>query len=136
MANANAQPRKRTFQAIIAATAQAATAVYALFVAPFDGTIESVTYAPVADITGADTHTRKTSIINKGAAGDGTTEVAALQFNDTINATDFTETAITLSGTAASLDAAAGDVIAWSSAKVGNGIADPGGLVTVVYKTR
>lgn len=122
---------KETFRFIVPAAAQAASAAFAALVLPFAGVVESVTYTTVSDITGANTNTRKVSVINKGQDGTGTTEVAAKQFNSGVDAADFDETTITLSATEANLEVAAGDVLAWSSAAVSSGLADPGGLVTI-----
>lgn len=95
------------------------------------GTVSAVTYATVTAITGANTNTRSVSLVNKGQAGAGTTTIATLQFNSGVNTTASDEKTITLSGTAADLVVAAGDVLQWQSTAVGTGIADPGGLVNV-----
>ena len=100
--------------------------------APFAGTVTAVKYVPKADITGANTDTRTVSVINKGQDGNGTTSVASLGFVSGTNASDFDEKTITLSGTAANLVVAAGDVLAWTSVHSGTtGLADPGGTVRV-----
>ena len=99
--------------------------------APFAGTVTGVTYTPDAAITGANTNTRRVALLNKGDDGSGTTIVAELQFNSGVDAVAGDEEAITLSATAANLDVAAGDVLAWESEAVGTGLADPGGLVQV-----
>jgi len=114
-----------------AAVAQASSAGIAVAVAPFDGTVTGVTYAASVAITGAATNTRKLTLYNRKQDGTGTTVVATLQFNSGTNAAAYDETAITLSGTAANLAVAAGDVLAWQSDSVGTGLADPGGLVTI-----
>lgn len=99
--------------------------------APFDCTVTAVQYVPEAAITGADTNSRTVSLVNKGAAGSGTTTVASLALTNGVNATANDEKAITLSGTAANLVLAAGDTLQWRSIHVGTGIADPGGLVRI-----
>jgi hypothetical protein len=99
--------------------------------APFAGTVTSVTYTPDGDITGAATHNRTFEVVNRGAAGAGTTSVASLNMASGVNATGGDEKTITLSGTAANLVLAQGDILAFKSTAVGNGIADPGGLVQV-----
>jgi hypothetical protein len=104
--------------------------------APFDGTVTGVTFIPDAAITGANTDTRKVSIVNAGQAGAGTTEVAALQFNAGVNAAVSDEKALTLSATPANRDAVTGDVLSWKSDKVGTGIADPGGTVVITYSRK
>lgn len=102
-----------------------------VLVAPCAGTISSVTYITKTAITGADTNTRKVSLINKGAAGAGSTEVAALQFNSGINTVAFDEKTITLSVTPANLVVAAGDVLSWKSLHIVTGIVDPGGRIRI-----
>lgn len=129
-------PIKKTFLLSVIATAQAVTKIFSAFVAPFDCTVESVEYIPDANIIGANTDTRKVSAINAGSAGSGTTEIAGLQFNSGVNATARDAKTITLSGTSANLDLTAGDVVAWKSEAVGNGLADGGGLVRIVVTKR
>jgi hypothetical protein len=101
------------------------------YVSPRAATVSSVSYVPVTTITGANTNTRSVSLVNLGQAGAGTTVVATLQFNSGVNATAGIAKTITLSGTAANLVLAAGDVLQWQSTHVGTGIADPGGLVAI-----
>lgn len=99
--------------------------------APFDGTVTSVTYVPVAAITGANTNTRAVSLVNHLQDGSGSTSIASLQFNSGVNAAAFDEKDVTLSGTAANLNVAAGDILEGKSAAVGTGLADPGGTLFV-----
>lgn len=102
--------------------------------APFAGTVASVTFAPDADLTGANTNSRTLAVVNRGSAGSGTTSVASKAFTSGANATAGDETAITVSGTAGNLVVAEGDVLAWVSTHVGSGLADPGGLVTIAIQ--
>lgn len=99
--------------------------------APFACTVTAVQYVPEAAITGADTNSRTVSLVNKGAAGSGTTSVASLALTSGVNAAANDEKTITLSATAANLVLAAGDTLQWRSIHVGSGITDPGGLVRV-----
>lgn len=102
-------------------------------IAPWAGTVTSVTYVPDTILTGANTDSRTLSVINKGAAGSGTTVPAVRAFVSGQNIAADDEGAITLSVTAADLVVAAGDVLAWKSLHVGGtGLADPGGLVKIV----
>lgn len=117
----------------IPAAAQAAAATTIAFRAPHDGSISKVLFFANANITGANTDTRKHAIVNKGQSGSGTTEMAGLQYNSTVNATAYDEKTIPLSGTAANLLAVAGDLIVVASTAVGNGLADPGGHVEIEY---
>jgi hypothetical protein len=113
----------------VAAGADASTTIGR---APFAGIVTAVTYTPNAQLNGADTDTRTVSIINKGQDGNGTTSVASKAFTSGVNANDFDETPITLSGTAGHLDVAEGDILAFVSAHGGStGLADPGGHVKV-----
>jgi hypothetical protein len=123
-------PRVETYEFRNPAISTAANdATYAAVEAPYAGSLSGASYTPEADITGANTNYRQLKIINKGADGNGTTEMADLSFTSGVNATDYNETAFTLSGTAANLDFVAGDIIAVQSNGVGTGLADPGGLV-------
>lgn len=100
--------------------------------APYAGTVTAVTYTPDAQLTGANTESRTLSLINKGQDGNGTTSVATKAFVSGVNANDFDETALTLSGTPANLVVAAGDILALNSLHIGStGLADPGGKVRV-----
>lgn len=99
--------------------------------APFAGTVQAVTYTPDAAITGANTNYRSVRLRNRGAAGSGTTVVAELDFTSGVNATAFDEKTVPLSGTAANLVLAEGDILEWFSDATGTGLADPGGLVRV-----
>jgi len=137
MANANASPLSLYPAAVVPAVGTAGNdADTAVFVAPFDCTVTSVTYIPSATITGANTNTRALNLRNKGLTGAGSTVVATLQFDSGVNATGFDEKAITLSGTPANLNLVAGDVLALQSLHVGTGITDPGGLLRVSVTRR
>jgi hypothetical protein len=104
--------------------------------APFDCTVTAVEYVPEAAITGAATNNRTVSLVNKGQAGTGTATIASLTFDNGVNAAADNEKAITLSGTAANLDLAAGDTLLWRSIHNGTGIADPGGLARITLSRR
>lgn len=95
------------------------------------GTVFEISYIPEADITGVNTNTRTLTVVNKGQDGNGTTVVGTLAFTTGVNATDFNESAFTLSAVAGAKDVAAGDVLAYVSTHGGTGVADPGGKVTV-----
>jgi len=136
MANANAAPVVLFPSATLPAVATATDADVAVFVAPFDCTVTAVTYVANALLTGANTNSRTLNLRNKGQDGSGSTVVASKAFVSGVNAAAFDETAITLSGTAANLDLAAGDVLALQSDSVGTGLADPGGLLRVSVARR
>lgn len=127
----NQAPFVKTVQVRVGAVAAGSDATENLAEAPFAGTVTEATYAPDSAITGAATNNRTISIVNKGQDGTGTTVVATLQFVNATNIAASDEGSLTLSGTAANLVVAAGDVLAFVSTHVGTGIADPGGLAKV-----
>lgn len=125
-------PLKRTFSAVIPATAAAANFVAAVCVAPFAGTVTAVQYIADTALTGANTESRTGRLHNRGQAGAGTTVVASKAFTSGVNAAQYDATAITLSVVAGATDVAEGDVLTWESLNVGaTGLADPGGTVIV-----
>ncbi len=125
-------PLTRAIEADTDAVGAAADASVTVGRAPYAGTVTEVTYTPNATLTGANTESRTLSVVNKGLDGNGTTSVASKAFTSGVNANDFDETAITLSGTPANLVVAEGDILAFVSAHVGTtGLADPGGHVKV-----
>lgn len=114
----------------------AATADETIGEAPAAGRVVSVTYTPEAAITGAASPDSRTfTLVNKGTDGSAGSDVtiATLALTSGVNLVAFDEKAITLSGTAANLVVAAGDILVWVSTAVtsGGGLVDPGGLVQV-----
>lgn len=95
------------------------------------GTIDSVEYIPDSTQAGANTNSRTVTLYNRGGAGAGTTVAAELALTSGVDLTAYVPKTITNSGTAANLVVADGDVLAFKSLHVSNGIADPGGLVRV-----
>lgn len=99
--------------------------------APFAGTVTRVVYIPAAAITGVATNNRSVTVTNRLQDGSGTAVVATLGFASGVNAVKDDAKTVPLSGTAANLVVAQGDVLTFDSAHVGTGIADPGGVVEV-----
>ena len=125
-------PLSRTYEVDTDAVAAASDASRVICRAEYAGTVTAVTYTPNAQLTGANTESRTLSVVNKGTDGNGTTSVASKAFTSGVNADDFDETAITLSGTAGNLVVADGQILAFVSTHVGTtGLADPGGKVRV-----
>lgn len=121
-------------EATVPAVTIAATADQVIGEATKAGRVTSVSYTPEAAVTGAASPDSRTlSVVNKGAAGAGSTTVASLALVAGVNLVAFDEKAITLSGTAANLVVAAGDQLAWVSTAVtgAGGLADPGGHVVI-----
>lgn len=124
-------PLVHTLQVQVDPVATGADASSVVGQADVAGTITAVRYITAAAITGANTNTRKVEVINKGQAGAGTLVAASKQFDSTVNAVAFDETAVTLSVVANATVVAVGDTIAFVSTHVGTGLADPGGTVLV-----
>lgn len=99
--------------------------------AEYDGVVSSVTYVPVATVTGAATNNRTFSLTNKGTDGTGTTAVATLNMANGVNAPAFDEKVIPLSGVAGATEVEQGDVLQFTSLHILTGIADPGGTAFV-----
>jgi hypothetical protein len=96
--------------------------------APFAGTVTSVSITPEAAVTAHGTNYRTFRLVNKGAAGSGSTVVASFA-TDTVTTDDlvaFDEKELTLSGTAANLVVAAGDVLAADETVAAGGVAHGG----------
>lgn len=100
--------------------------------APFAGTVTRAVYITAAAITGANTNTRTVTVTNRGHVdGSGTTAVAALPLVSGTNTVKDEPATIPLSGTAANLVVAQGDVLTVDSVHAASGLADPGGSVEV-----
>jgi hypothetical protein len=99
------------------------------------GTVSSVVIVPEAGLTANATNYRTFRVVNKGQTGAGSTVVAtfATDTPTTDDLTAFDEKAIPLSGTAANLAVAAGDVLAADETVAGTGIAHSGYTIRVLY---
>lgn len=97
------------------------------------GRVTSVSYVPDAAITGANSPASRTfTLVNKGQAGAGSTNIATLAMVSGVDGVANDEKAITLNATASNLVVAATDILVWVSTAVGGtGLVDPGGLVQV-----
>lgn len=127
-----AAPLTRQFQTLLPATAAGADFVAVICTAPFAGTLSAASYIADTTLTGANTDSRTLNIHNRGQAGSGTTVMATKAFTSGVNATQYDETTLTLTSTAADLIVAEGDVISVQSLHVGGtGLADPGGTVVI-----
>lgn len=97
--------------------------------APFAGTITAVKYVPDTTQAGANTNSRTFTCVNKTKSKTA----ATLAQVSGVELTAATATAIPVSGTAANVEVAEGDEVAFVSTHVGTGIKDPGGLVEVTF---
>jgi hypothetical protein len=90
-----------------------------------------------ADITGAATNHCAFGVVNKGAAGAGTTAVTAVKaYDDAVNAAKWVPETLTPSATAANLNVASGDVLVLDRTTPGTGLASPSGIVELTYRYR
>lgn len=104
----------------VAATEDSGT----VLVAPCDLWVKAV-YAVFTDgaVTGQATNFKSINIINEEDDGGGSTEIASIDFSDGVDAVQNAPTALTLSGTAASLLVDAGEVVTAQYAATGDGLA-------------
>lgn len=124
-------PLLHRLQATVPAAAAAVDESTVIGRAPSAGIVAAVRYAAEAAVTGAATNTRTLVLRNRGQAGTATTAVATLPLVAGTNLVAYDEAALPLSGTAADLAVAEGDILEWFSDSIGTGLADPGGLATV-----
>lgn len=126
-------PLTRTLEATIPAATKEAVQDQVIDEAPFAGTVTAVAIVPEANGTANATNFRTFRVVNKGQGGAGTTVVASLA-TDTPTTDDlkaFDEKVIPLSGTAADLVVAAGDVLAADETKAAEGLAHSGYKIRV-----
>lgn len=127
-------PLVKTVEADIPAQGTAgSTQDFVIGEAPYAGTVSEVTIIPEAAVTAHGTNYRTIRVVNKGAAGAGSTVVASLALDtpttDDLAAHD--EKTIPLSGTAANLVVAAGDVLVADETVAASGLAHGGYRITV-----
>ena len=127
-------PLKKTIDTDVPAQGTAGAAQdYVIGEAPFAGTVSEVTIIPEAAVTAHGTNYRTFRVVNKGQAGAGTTVVASFA-TDTVTTDDlaaFDEKTIPLSGTAANLVVAAGDVLVADETVAASGVAHGGYTIKV-----
>jgi hypothetical protein len=98
-------------------------------------TLVAVKLVPNAAITANGTNFFDLAVINKGAAAGGSTSMATRSWAAT-NSVAFVSESMTLSATAANLNAAAGDVLDLQRTVTASGLAMPDMLVELHYKLR
>lgn len=124
-------PKTYKINSRIIAQAASGTADASIGEAEAAGTVTAVTFTPDANITGATATKRTITLENRGQDGSGTTVVATLDLVTGVNPVKHDEYAFTLSGTAANLNVAAGDVLVVKEAVTSTGTANPGGRIEV-----
>lgn len=102
--------------------------------APFQGIVSAVSYQPKATYTGAATNFRRWVLVNRGAAGAGTTVIATVDGVGGVNIAAFGPGNIPVSATYANTVVAANDDITFQSTHVGTGLADPGGELEITFQ--
>ncbi len=105
---------------------------WALGVVPFRARVTSVTFAPEAAVTGAATNHFRLDVRNR-EDGAGSDDVAALAFDDGVDAAAWAATDIPLTD---DVDVDEGDVLTVEKIVVGNGLAMPAGVVSVTLQAR
>ncbi|MEV6798535.1 hypothetical protein AB0M91_09325 [Micromonospora rifamycinica] len=101
---------------------------------PYAAQITEVLWLPGAAITANATNYFTLSVRNR-QAGAGTVVMASRAYSS-VNGVATTPETLTLSGTAADLQPAAGDVLTAHFTHAGTGLAIPAGLVQVRYRIR
>ncbi len=108
---------------------------WVIMIAPQDITVTGVQIVPNAAITANGTNFFDLNLVNKGAAAAGSTSIASRSWAAT-NSVAFVAESMTLSATAANLNAASGDVLSIDRAIAASGLASPRFLAVVKYKLR
>jgi hypothetical protein len=120
----------------VAGQATAGTAdEFSGFVAPFDLEITGAKWVPAADVTANATNYFTLNLRNRGTGAAGATLPASRSYAAT-NSTAFVPEDMTLSGTAANLLVAEGEVLTVSKVNAGTGLAMPDGVVQVYARSR
>jgi hypothetical protein len=105
--------------------------VYSICRAPFTGALTRAVYYPDTVVTGVATNNKKIAIENRGPAGSGSVEAAALTFASGVNGPANDDNALTLSVTLTNRDFAEGDIIAARTVVNGTGLVLPAGTIEV-----
>ncbi|MBI2178921.1 MAG: hypothetical protein HYY66_07485 [Candidatus Tectomicrobia bacterium] len=99
-----------------------ASKTHVIFAAPVSCKVEKVKVIPGAAITGANTNTKHLNLINRGANGAGTTEIAN---RDLVLGTDLGVAGVDLYAPASPLDLAQGAQLGLQIEQIGTGQALP-----------
>ena len=126
-------PVKRNIDTTVPAAGAAVTQDQVIGRVPFSGFVSNVSIVPEAALTANATNFRTFRVINKGQAGAGSTVVASRPTSTptTDDLVAFDEKAITLSGTPANLQVAAGDILVADETVAASGVAHSGYKIIV-----
>lgn len=131
MTNINELSGDHVFAVAVAGNGTAGTAdEFSALVAPFSMRITAVKWIPAAAITANGTNYFTLTLRNRGAAGAGSALPAQRAYSSG-NAAAFVGESMTLSGTAADLRVAAGDVLTVEKLVAASGLAMPDGVVQI-----
>lgn len=126
-------PRSETLSAFVPAAGAAVAQDQAIGEAPFAGTVTEVTVISEGAVVAAAVNFRTLRVLNAGQSGAGAAVVASLALDtpgtDNLAAKD--EKNVPLSGVAADLNVAAGDVLVFDETVAGTGLAHAGLTVKV-----
>lgn len=123
------------FEFFIAGTAAGTAIEWPLMVAPFNAQVQSAKWVPAAAVTANGTNFATLSFRNRTGAGAGAAVPASRAYSATNSVAQISE-AMTLSGTAADLLLALGDVLTLGVVHSGTGLTIPAGLVQVKLRVR
>ncbi len=127
-------PGDQPISAYFPGHATAGTAIeQVLFRALFRCAVTAVEFTPNTTQAGANTNYFTLNVRNR-TTGAGTAIPAALAFTSGVDLTATTPKSLTVSGTAATVALAAGDVITAEKAVTASGLACPAGVITVHIK--
>lgn len=104
------------------------------FRSPCRALLKGVSWVPLTAVTGANTDSTNINIQNRGTDGNGTDELANVDFEEGTNAADLTALAIYSPAAGSELQMSTGTVIAAQFEKVGLGLDLPGGSFVFSYE--
>lgn len=104
------------------------------FRSPCRALLKGVDWVPLGNVIGANTDSTNINVQNRGTDGDGTTEIANVDFVGGVNAADLTALAIYSPAAGSELQMSEGTVIGCLFEKVGNGLALPGGTFIFTFE--
>lgn len=104
-------------------------------VVPFNATVTGIKWIPFAAVTANGTNYSTVSVRNRKADASGAALPASRSYAAT-NSVAFVPEAMTLSGTAADLSLAAGDVLTVQRIHTASGVVVPAGVIEVSVKWR
>lgn len=123
------------FEFFIVGTAAGTAVEWPLMIAPFNMLVTGVKWVPNAAVTFNGTNFATLNLRNRTTAGAGTAIPASRAYS-AVSSTANTPDTMALSGTAADLNVAAGDVLTLAIAHSGTGLLIPPGLVQVSLRAR